>query len=231
MGRYNETLVSASILAADFGNLESDIKRAEDAGADMIHVDVMDGHFVPNITIGPGVVESIKKFARVPLDVHLMIENTENFIEPFIEAGADIITVHYESCGIENSARIMEHIIKQGIKAAIAFNPNAKHSEIIEALDYILTKNGENSIYMVLLMTVFPGFGGQGFIPESLENVIVTESFREERNETFHIQVDGGIGPDNARDISEAGADIIVAGTAVFRAPNIVEAVKAIKGS
>jgi ribulose-phosphate 3-epimerase len=216
--RY-KLLISPSILAADFSKLGEEIKRAEGGGADMIHVDVMDGHFVPNITIGPVVVEYLRKVTELTLDVHLMIENPEKYIDAFLKAGADIITIHYEVCGARTN-EVIEYIKNKGIKAAVAFNPDVNIDEAVKCTD-----NAD----MVLMMSVFPGFGGQKFIRDVLWKIKKLCDYRENNGFKFNIQVDGGIDSGNIGDVTEAGANVIVAGTSVFRAADINIAIKELR--
>jgi ribulose-phosphate 3-epimerase len=197
--------IAPSILSADFAQLASEIKKIEISGADIVHLDVMDGHFVPNITIGPPVVAAIRKITRMPLDAHLMIEKPERFLDDFIKAGVDWLSVHIEADIHLN--RTLNHLKNNGVKAGVAINPSTSLSlleEILPIADYIL------------IMTVNPGFGGQKFIPSMLKKIkqlretIVSNGYRT------RIEVDGGIGMDNLPDVLTAGAEIIVAGSAIF---------------
>ena len=202
-------LVAPSILAADFSVLTEEIKRAEDAGADMIHVDVMDGHFVPNITIGPLVVKDIRKVTKLPLDVHLMIENPSEYIDAFAKAGSDIITVHAEA--EKNLTSLLSGIKSSGIKAGVSLKPRS-------GLDLIRSHLKE--IDMVLIMTVEPGFGGQEFMSGMLPKIKELRGIYDR-----DIEVDGGIDNSSAKKAIEAGANILVAGTYVFKAKNIKKAI------
>ena len=204
--------ISPSILSADFSRLGEELKRVEDAGADWIHIDVMDGHFVPNITVGPFILEAVRRVTSLPLDVHLMIENPEAYIDGFADAGADIITFHIEAA--VHAHRLAEKIRSRGIKAGVALNP-ATHQNAIE---YIL-----NEVDMVLIMTVNPGFGGQKFI-ESMIPKIAAVSGRG-----ADIQVDGGIGASNISKVTEAGTNIIVAGSSVFCSGDPAKAVRELR--
>lgn len=203
-------MLAPSILSADFANLLKDIKEVETAGADILHIDVMDGHFVPNISIGLPVVKSIKKVTKLPLDVHLMILNPERYIDDFISAGANYITVHAEACF--HLHRLIESIRALGAKPSVALNPATSLNDIEYIIDYI---------DMVLIMTVNPGFGGQNFIKEMVYKINRLKKMILKRNLDVKIQVDGGINLDNVEEVVKAGADIIVAGSAIFRADSI----------
>jgi ribulose-phosphate 3-epimerase len=194
-----------SILSADFANLEREVHAAERGGGTVIHVDVMDGHFVPNITLGPPVVKSLRKATRLPLDCHLMIENPNDYIAAFAEAGADWVSVHYEAC--PHLHRTLEMIAGHGMKPGVVVNP-ATRVELIE--DVLLM------VHHVLVMTVNPGFGGQKFLPFTLNKVRWLGKIRAERNLTFRIEVDGGIAHDTVAAAVQAGAELLVAGNAVF---------------
>lgn len=197
--------LSPSILSSDFGRLGEDIRVVDEAGAEYIHIDVMDGMFVPSITIGMPVVKSIRKYTDKVLDVHLMIEDPDRYIVEFAEAGADIITVHAEAC--KHLDRTVELIKAQSVMAAVALNPATS----LDAIEYILPK-----LDMVLIMSVNPGFGGQKFIPYSIDKIKTLKSMIDERGLNVDIEVDGGVNLDNVSDIIDAGANIIVAGSAVF---------------
>ena len=207
-------MIAPSILAADFSRLGDEVKRAEKAGADMIHVDVMDGHFVPNITIGPSVVRDIRKTTALPLDVHLMIDEPSKYVDAFGKAGSDIITVHAE-CG-KKIGSLLSRIRDLGIKAGISVKPKSPLSLIRKYL-----KKAD----MALIMTVEPGFGGQPFIKDTLPKI---KRLREIYG--GDIQVDGGINGDTARQVIEAGANIMVAGTYVFKADDMKHAIRRLKG-
>ena len=199
-------LLAPSILSANFACLERDIREAETAGADLIHVDVMDGRFVPNITIGIPVVESIRKVTELPLDVHLMIVEPEKYIPEFIRAGADWVSFHFEAA--VHHHRIVSQIKELGAKAGIVINPSTPVSFLEEILPFL---------DFVLVMSVNPGFGGQKFIPASLRKIEKLRKMREELKGSFLIEVDGGIKVDNVESVLKAGADVIVAGSAVFK--------------
>jgi ribulose-phosphate 3-epimerase len=210
--------ISPSILSADFSRLGEEIKDAEKAGADLIHVDVMDGHFVPNITIGPLVVKAARKSASVPLDVHLMIEAPDNYIKEFAESGADIITVHEEAS--VHLHRTIQNIRECGVKAGVSLNPATPVSNIEFILPYI---------DMVLVMSVNPGFGGQKFIPEALFKIEALKNIIVERKLKIDIEVDGGVNTDNVADVVRAGADIVVMGSAFYNSDNYAETVKKVR--
>jgi ribulose-phosphate 3-epimerase len=210
--------ISPSILSADFSRLGEEIKDAEKAGADLIHVDVMDGHFVPNITIGPLVVKAARKSASVPLDVHLMIEAPDNYIKEFAESGADIITVHEEAS--VHLHRTIQNIRECGVKAGVSLNPATPVSNIEFILPYI---------DMVLVMSVNPGFGGQKFIPEALSKIEALKNIIVERKLKIDIEVDGGVNTDNVADVVRAGADIVVMGSAFYNSDNYAETVKKVR--
>ena len=198
--------ISPSILSADFSQLGDEIKRLEDAGADMIHVDVMDGHFVPNLTIGPPVIKALRKHTSLIFDVHLMISPVHKYIKNFAEAGADIITIHPEAT--ENLSESIEHIKNLKKKVGISLNPNTEIN-IIE--------NELKNIDLILVMSVYPGFGGQKFIPEVIEKIKLLKKIKEEKNYRYDIEVDGGINFSNSKNVINAGANILVSGTTIFK--------------
>lgn len=210
-------IVSPSILSADFANLERDIKAVENAGADWIHVDVMDGHFVPNITIGVPVVKSIRKVTKLPLDVHLMIENPEKYVEPFVKAGADIITFHYEAAG-EKSREILKMIKSFGVKAGISIKPKTSPDKIFNLL---------TTADMVLVMTVEPGFGGQSFMVDCAEKI---PYIKKNSPQNMIIQVDGGINAETANVCTRLGANSLVAGSYVYKSDDIKTAIDSLRG-
>ena len=211
----SKVIISPSILSADFANLEYDIKRVEDAGADWLHVDVMDGHFVPNITIGVPVVKSIKKVASIPLDVHLMIENPEKYIEPFAKAGADILTFHYEA--VQDVNGIIDLIKSFGVKAGMSIKPKTNAEDVIQYL---------NDLDLLLIMTVEPGFGGQSFMSDCADKLPV---IKENAHEKLIIQVDGGINAETARICTLKGANSLVAGNYIYNSPNIQKAINSLR--
>jgi len=199
--------LAPSILSADFARLGEQVEEVAKAGADYIHVDVMDGHFVPNITIGAPVVAAIRRVTSLPLDVHLMIEHPERYISDFYNAGADIITVHVEASPHLYSTI---HAIKElGVKAGVSLNPATPLSTIDEIIHHV---------DLVLIMSVNPGFGGQDFIPQALPRIANMRKILDDRRPSVELEVDGGITADNAPEIAEAGADILVAGNSIFRA-------------
>ncbi len=201
--------ISPSILSADFSQLGNEIKRLEDGGADMIHVDVMDGHFVPNLTIGPPVIKALRDYTKLPFDVHLMISPVHKYIKNYAEAGADIITLHPEAT--ENLKETINHVKKLGKKVGVSLNPNTK-------IDII--KNFLSEINLVLIMSVHPGFGGQKFIPDVLEKVKELKKIKDQQSLNFDIEIDGGINFDNSKLAIKAGANILVSGTTIFKNNN-----------
>lgn len=209
------TIISPSILSADFANLERDIKKVEKFGADWLHIDVMDGHFVPNITIGVPVVKSIKKITAIPLDVHLMIENPERYIDSFAQAGADIITFHYEAAN--DIEKCIDLIKSFNIKAGISIKPKTKPEVIFPYL---------NKLDLVLVMTVEPGFGGQKFMPDCAEKIPL---IKEKAPENLIIQVDGGINAETVRICTSLGADSLVAGNYIYKSCDIEYAIKSLR--
>ena len=198
--------ISPSILSADFSQLGKEIKKLEDAGADMIHVDVMDGHFVPNLTIGPPVIEALKKNSSLPFDVHLMISPVHKYIESYSNAGADIITIHPEAT--DNLSDSINKIKKLKKKVGISLNPETK----VEVVEKFL-----NQVDLILIMSVHPGFGGQKFMPEVLEKVKKLDKIRKDLKFHFDIEIDGGINFENYKLAIESGVDILVSGTTIFK--------------
>lgn len=202
-------LIAPSILSADFARLGREIQAVADAGADWIHIDVMDGHYVPNITFGPLAVEAARRVTDLPLDVHLMIENPDAYIRDFASAGADMISVQAEACTHLN--RTIQLIIEQGVKPGLALNPATP----LTCLEWVLEE-----LYFVLIMSVNPGFGGQAFIPNSLDKVRALKRILEQKGLETLIQVDGGVNPRTLPDLAQAGADVLVAGSAIFGTPD-----------
>ena len=201
--------ISPSILSADFSQLGNEIKKLEDGGADMIHVDVMDGHFVPNLTIGPPVIKSLRKYTKLPFDVHLMISPVHKFIKDYSEAGADIITIHPEAT--KNLSESIQLIKSLGKKVGVSLNPGTK-TEIIKKII--------KEIDLILIMSVHPGFGGQKFMPEVLNKIIELKDIKDKSRLNFDIEIDGGINFDNSKAAIEAGANILVSGTTIFKSNN-----------
>ena len=201
--------ISPSILSADFSQLGNEIKRLEEAGADMIHVDVMDGHFVPNLTIGPPVIKSLRKYTNLIFDVHLMISPVHKYIKDFADAGANIITIHPEATeNLDESIKLIRSLNK---KVGVSLNPDSK----IDLIKDIL-----KDIDLVLIMSVHPGFGGQKFIPDVIKKIEKLKLIKNEKNLNFDIEVDGGINFENSKSVIEAGANILVSGTTIFKSNN-----------
>lgn len=202
--------LAPSILSADFARLLEDVKKVESAGCEYLHIDVMDGHFVPNITLGPGIVKSLRKDVNMVFDAHLMIENPDQYIKDFVDAGCDMIVVHQEAC--KHLHRTIQNIKSYNIKAGVALNPGTP----IETIKHVL-----GDIDMVLIMTVNPGFGGQSFIESMIPKIEELKELIDSKNLSVDIQVDGGIKPENVDKVVRAGANIIVAGSAIFNSDNI----------
>lgn len=207
--------LSPSILSADFSKLSEDVSKIEEAGARFIHVDVMDGHFVPNISFGPAVMKSLLGKTKLPFDVHLMIETPEKYIGEFVSDNTEYITVHAEAC--IHLHRTVQQIKSFGVKAGVALNPSTP----LNVLEYIL-----DDIDQVLIMSVNPGFGGQSFIPSALDKVKALKKMKDKLNPDLVIAIDGGITLQNVREVTDAGVNLVVAGSSIFGAPDIIERVK-----
>jgi ribulose-phosphate 3-epimerase len=213
-------LIAPSILSADFARLGEEVRAVDQAGADYIHVDVMDGHFVPNLTIGPMVVEALRKVTARPLDVHLMIEDPDRYIDAFADAGADIITVHVEAC--PHLHRTVQSIRAAGKKAGVVINPATP----LHGLEYVL-----DQLSMVLIMSVNPGFGGQSFIPQVLPKITRLRELIDERALDVDIEIDGGIKVDNAGLVARAGANVLVSGSGIFGTGDYAGTIRAMRDS
>ena len=211
----DKIIVAPSILSADFSNLSSEIQKVEKFGADWIHVDVMDGHFVPNLTIGACVVRDIRKTTKLPLDVHLMIENPEKYVDDFIKAGSDIITFHIEA--VKNPLALINKIKENGIKAGVSIKPKTKVEDIKDII---------NLVDLVLVMTVEPGFGGQKFMPDCAEKI---KEIRKIAPKSLIIEVDGGINEETAKICKRYGANALVAGNYIYKSENIERAIKSLR--
>jgi ribulose-phosphate 3-epimerase len=207
--------LAPSILSADFARLLEDVKKVEEAGCEYLHIDVMDGHFVPNITLGPQVVKSLRKNVNMVFDAHLMIENPDKYIKDFADAGCDIIVVHQEAC--PHLHRTIQNIKSHNVKAGVALNPATP----IETIKHIIS-----DVDMILIMTVNPGFGGQTFIENMIDKIKELKNLIDSKNLNVDIQVDGGIKPENVKCVVDAGANVIVAGSAIFNSDDILNAVK-----
>lgn len=211
--------IAPSILAADFSKLAEEVKCVDSLRADYIHIDVMDGHFVPNITLGPGIVKCLRPHTNLPFDVHLMIENPDQYIKEFKDAGADIITVHVEAC--RHLHRTLQLIKQYDMQCGVVLNPHTP----LEMIKHVL-----HDVDWILIMSVNPGFGGQAFIPDALSKVATLNQWRQEQNLSYIIEVDGGVNEETARLCETAGADVVVAGSAVFNAADRALAIQKIKG-
>ena len=212
--------IAPSILSADFSRLKDEIQAVEAAGADWLHVDVMDGHYVPNITLGPVVVEWVRKAATIPLDVHLMITDPDKYAPEFIQAGADWISIHPDTC--PDAHATLSKIRELGARPSVAVNPDVSLSEIEE---YI------SEIDMLLMMTVFPGFGGQAFIPAVLPNIEEARKIIDQRKLSVLLEVDGGIKVDNIEQVVRAGGEVIVSGSGIFKTPSYAETIRQMRNA
>lgn len=216
---FRDVKIAPSILSANFGNLCRDSQLVEKSGAGLLHLDVMDGHFVPNITFGPDVVKALRRCVSMPLDVHLMIENPQKYVDQFAEAGADLISFHIEAT--KHPGRVIAAIRKHAnVKVGIAINPPTKLKTVTSLL---------SEIDFVLVMSVNPGFAGQAFMPEVLEKVSLLRHEIRSKSLQLEVEVDGGIGPENVADVARSGADMIVAGSAIFRSSNPAETLRAMR--
>lgn len=211
-------LIAPSILSADFARLADEVAAVERAGADLLHIDVMDGHFVPNLTVGPPIVKALKNVTKLPLDVHLMMTNADAFISDFAKAGADYLTVHVEAC--PHLHRTIQSIKERGVKAGVTLNPATP----VQSLEEILP-----DVDLVLIMSVNPGFGGQQFIPSCLNKVRTTRQMLDRIGSRALLEVDGGVKADNAAKVLEAGADILVAGSAIFSSRDYAATIAALR--
>ncbi|HCU23661.1 MAG TPA: ribulose-phosphate 3-epimerase [Deltaproteobacteria bacterium] len=211
-------LIAPSILSADFSRLGEEVRAVEAAGADLIHFDVMDGHFVPNITVGPLVLEAVRKTTALPIDAHLMIDHPDQYVADFVKAGANYVSVHVEAS--RHLHRSIQLIRSLGVKAGVALNPHTP----VQSMGYVL-----DEVDFVLVMTVNPGFGGQKFIPGAFKKVSELDQIRREHGLSFQIEIDGGIKVENIAEVSQAGVDIFVAGSAVFHSPDYGETIRRMK--
>jgi ribulose-phosphate 3-epimerase len=213
-----KVLIAPSILSADFARLGEELQRLETSGADWVHIDVMDGMFVPNLTLGPPIIQALRKHSKLPFDVHLMIEQPDRYLSTFRDAGADVLTVHAEAC--PHLHRTLSEIRRLGCKAGVSLNPSTPVSMIENVLD---------DLDLVLIMSVNPGFGGQSFIPNSLKKLAQVKALIADR--AVFLEVDGGVSPQNSVNVQAAGANVIVAGSALFKSDHMPTTIQALKGS
>ncbi len=215
----HKVAIAPSLLSANFSRLPEEIESVRQAGADFLHLDVMDGHFVPNLTFGPFIVGAIRRLSKLPLDAHLMIDSPDKYIPHFMENGADILTIHVEASS--DIPRDLKMIRKLGGKSGITLNPDTPLEPVLRFLE---------DVDLLLLMSVFPGFSGQEFMDTVIDRISMARSFREKEGLSFAIEVDGGIKPETAKRVREVGADILVAGTAVFKRPDYRQAILELRG-
>lgn len=218
MAFYNDLIIAPSMLAADPLNLESEIGKIENGGAEFLHIDIMDGHFVPNLSFSPDTVKALRKKSKLFFDVHLMLSEPEKYIDSFVQAGADLITVHAEAS--DNPAELAEMIHELGVKAGISVKPGTSFEKI---------ENCARKFDLILIMTVEPGFGGQAYITEMNKKILAARQFIDNSGKNIYLEVDGGVNSDTVKQAYKAGADVLVAGSAVFKHENPAEAIELLK--